>query len=102
MTWQRRWRRRTTCWARAAGPGSIVVLADAVPADQRKALEARRHRGGGPVHFLAAAAGPETPVPADSPPAPALDRASMQAAADATGGTLTLVSADDHDVRRLA
>ena len=39
--------------------------------------------------------------PAGSPPAPALDEASMGEAAGALGGDLVLVSPDDSDVRQL-
>jgi Ca-activated chloride channel family protein len=42
------------------------------------------------------------PLPPDSPPAPALDRAALGEAADALDATLTIVSPDDRDVRWLA
>jgi Ca-activated chloride channel homolog len=41
-------------------------------------------------------------VPPDSPPAPALDRAAFDKAADALDATHTIVSPDDRDVRGLA
>jgi Ca-activated chloride channel family protein len=87
----------------AAGlPGSIVLFADAVAPDQLDALRERHAEGGAPVQILAVAAGPEVVPPPDSPPAPALDRAAMKAAAEAAGGALVALTADDADVQRLA
>jgi Ca-activated chloride channel homolog len=49
---------------------------------------------------VAASAG--VPVPPNSPPAPALDREALDKAAEAQDATLTIVCADDSDVRWLA
>jgi Ca-activated chloride channel family protein len=53
------------------------------------------------VHILAVAGEPGVPLPPDSPPAPALDRAALEKSASAAGASLTLVSPDDSDVQRL-
>ena len=86
----------------AALPGSIVLFADAVAPDQLDALREQRAAVGAPMQILALAAGPEVSPPPGSPPAPALDRPALEAAAKATGGTLLSLTADDSDVRRLA
>lgn len=82
--------------------GSILLVTDAVAADQVPALAAHRRAGGAPVHLLAVAAEDGAPVPLDSPPAAALHRSALQKAADATGGNVVVVSPDDRDVRQLA
>ena len=81
--------------------GSILLVTDSVAADQLPLLTAYRQNGGAPVHILAVAGEPGVPLPPDSPPAPALDRAALEKAASAAGATLTLVSPDDSDVQRL-
>ena len=53
------------------------------------------------LHILGIAAGPEVVPPLDSPPAPPLDLAALQGSARALNGTLTTVTVDDTDVRRL-
>jgi Ca-activated chloride channel family protein len=83
-------------------PGSVVLLTDGVDAAAGAALEQGRKRGGADVHILAVAAGPEVVPPTDSPPAPALDRESLQQTARAGGGRLAVVTPDDADVRSLA
>jgi len=82
--------------------GSVLLITDGIPAEQLPQLAAYRKRGGVPVQLLALAADPGVPVPPDSPPAPALDRAALDKAADALDATLTVVSPDDRDVRWLA
>ena len=82
-------------------PGSILLIADSIAADQIKALAAHRQTGGAPVNALAVAAEQNVPVPPDSPPAPPLDRAALKRAMQAVGGTLTVVTPDDHDVKQL-
>ena len=86
----------------AGQPGSIVLMTDGIQADQLEGLQRYRQRGAAPVHILAVAGDGDTPLPPDSPPAPALDRDALERAADAAGGTLTVVSPDDRDVRQLA
>ncbi len=86
----------------ARQPGSIVLMTDGIQTDQMEGLKTYRERGGAPVHILAVAGDAGTPLPPDSPPAPALDRRALERAADAVGGTLTVVSPDDRDVRQLA
>ncbi len=88
--------------ARAGASGSILLVADAVPADQWAVLREARRQGGAPVHVLAVAAGPEVAVPAGSPPAPPLDAAAMADAARAGGGQLEIVTVDDADVTALS
>jgi len=82
-------------------PGSIVLLSDYIDPGQQELLSDLHQAGGAEVHILAMAAGPEVVPPAGSPPAPALDRDAMKAAAAAAGGSLILPSADDSDVRQL-
>ena len=86
----------------ARQPGSIVWMTDGVQADQLDGLKRYREHGGAPVHLLAVAGDAGLPLPPDSPPAPALDRNALKQAADAVGGTLTVVSPDDRDVKQLA
>jgi Ca-activated chloride channel family protein len=79
----------------------VLLVTDSVAADQLPLLTAYRQQGGAPVHLLAVAAEPGVPLPPDSPPAPALERAALEQAASAAGASLTLVSPDASDVRRL-
>jgi len=88
--------------ASAGLPGSIVLIADHVDAQQLGEFEQMHRAGGADVHVYAMAAGSDVIVPADSPPAPALDRAAMARAAAAGGGSLVVVSPDDGDIRQLA
>ena len=81
--------------------GSILLITDGVPAEQLPQLAAYRKQGGAPVQLLAVAAAPGVPLPPDSPPAPALDRAALDKATDTLDATLTVVSPDDRDVRWL-
>jgi Mg-chelatase subunit ChlD len=81
--------------------GSVLLITDGVPAEQLPQLAAYRKQAGVPVQLLAMAAAPGVPLPPDSPPAPVLDRAALDKAADALGATLTIVSPDDRDVRWL-
>ncbi len=83
-------------------PGSIVLITDSFDQSQLEGLRRVHEQGGAEIHVYAMAAGPEVVPPAGSPPAPALDEDSMLAAAKAGGGDLTLVTADDADVKRLA
>jgi Ca-activated chloride channel family protein len=82
--------------------GSILLITDGVPDEHLPQLAAYRQRGGVPVQLLAVAVPPGTPVPPDSPPAPALDRAALNKMADTLDATLTVVSPDDGDVHWLA
>jgi Mg-chelatase subunit ChlD len=82
--------------------GSVLLVTDSVAADQLPLLTTYHQQGGVPVHLLAVAGEPGVPLPPDSPPAPALDRTALGQAASAAGASLTLVSPDDSDVRRLA
>ena len=88
---------------RASGlPGSIVLITDRFDQGQLESLGRVHEQEGVEIHVYAMAAGPEVVPPAGSPPAPALDEEAMLAAAKAGGGDLTLVTADDADVKRLA
>jgi Mg-chelatase subunit ChlD len=81
--------------------GAVLLVTDSVAADQLPLLTTYHQQGGVPVHLLAVAGEPGVPLPPDSPPAPALDRTALEQAASAAGASLTLVSPDDSDVRRL-
>lgn len=87
---------------RSGLPASIVVLADSIDRGQFEQLTTIREAGTADVHILALAAGPEVVPPIDSPPAPALDLDNIRAAADAIGGSLTVVSIDNLDVQTLS
>jgi Ca-activated chloride channel family protein len=77
-------------------------MTDGVQADQLEGLKMYRERSGAPIHLLAVAGDAGMPLPPDNPPAPALDRNALKQVADAVGGTLTVVSPDDRDVKQLA
>jgi Mg-chelatase subunit ChlD len=81
--------------------GSILLITDSVAGEQLPLLTAHRQHGGAPVHILAVAGVPGVPLPPESPPAPALDQAALEKTAAAAGATLTLISPDESDVRRL-
>ena len=87
---------------KAAVPGSIVLITDAIDASQLESMDKIREQGGRDVHILAMAAGPEVIPPPGSPPAPALDLDSLRAAASAMGGSVITVTADKRDVESLA
>ncbi|HEV7731211.1 MAG TPA: VWA domain-containing protein [Candidatus Binatia bacterium] len=82
--------------------GSILLVTDGVGADDVARLAAWRAQSPLPVQVLAVAAGADATVPAGSPPAPALDRQTLDAAAGALDASVTVVTADDADVRALA
>jgi len=87
---------------KAAVPGSIVLITDAIDNSQLAVLNRIHEQGGSDVHILAMAAGPEVIPPPGSPPAPALDLGSLREAAKAMGGSVSVVSADKSDVESLA
>lgn len=82
--------------------GSILLIADQVAEDQLLELKQVTQDENIPVHLYGVAAGQEVVVPPGSQPAPPLDKAIMQQAANAVGGKLTLVSPDDLDVQQLS
>ena len=83
-------------------PGSIALLTDHIDQSQLGELDRVYREYGFDVHILALAAGPEVIPPANSYPAPALDKAALDAAANALGGTVTNISADRADVDKLS
>ena len=87
---------------KAAVPGSIVLITDAIDSSQIAALKSIRKRGGAEVHILAMAAGPEVIPPPGSYPAPALDLGSLREAARAMGGSVTTVTPDKRDIESLS
>ena len=87
---------------RAGVPGSIVLITDMVDNSQISELKKIQRQGGIEVHILGMAAGPEVIPPPGSYPAPPLDLDSLEAAADAMSGTVTIVTADKSDVQRLS
>jgi len=82
--------------------GSILLITDQIAGDQMAEFKRFHEKSAVSVHIYAIAAGRSATVPADSPPAPALNMDDMKKGADAVGGDLTIVSADDRDVRKLA
>jgi Ca-activated chloride channel family protein len=87
---------------KAAVPGTIVLLTDAVDRSQLDKLKEIRQQGGLEVHILAMAAGADVIPAPGSPPAPPLDIDALNAAAKAMGGSVTRVSADKRDVQDLS
>ncbi len=87
---------------KAAVPGSIILITDAIDRSQIAALEKIHQQGGVDVHILAMAAGPEVIPPPGGPPAAALDVDSLRAAARSLGGSLTVVTADKRDIESLS
>ena len=82
-------------------PGSILLMADGIAADQWAGLAYQHSNGGAPVQLFAVAAGPEVAGAPGGVSAPALDREAMTQAARAAGGDLTEVTVDDQDVDQL-
>lgn len=83
----------------AGRPGSIILITDGVDESQAKLMAKRQ---GYPVHVLAIAGEQDTPLPPDSPPAPALDETALKQFANSTGATLTIVTHDDSDIQSLS
>lgn len=86
--------------AAAGRSGSVLLLTDYVAAGNFAGMEGSP--GDPPVHVYGMAAGPEAMVPADSPPAPPLDRENLKRAATAGGGSLVVFRPDASDIDRLA
>jgi Ca-activated chloride channel family protein len=86
---------------RSGLPGSIVLVADYVDPAEQAAIREIHDASGIDIHVLAMAAGDDVIPPPGSPPAPALDREAMSAAANAGGGTLVTVTPDNSDVVEL-
>jgi Ca-activated chloride channel family protein len=78
--------------------GSIVLITDSIDPAVNRDLQSYE---GAAVHLLGMGGGPEVLPPLDSPPAPPLDIEALKASAKAMGASLTTVSVDDADVRRL-
>jgi len=87
---------------KAAVPGSIILITDAIDISQLETLKQLRQQGIAQVHILAMAAGAEVIPPANSPPAPPLNIEALTAAAKALGASVTRVSADKSDVEALS
>ncbi|MBT8075051.1 MAG: VWA domain-containing protein [Gammaproteobacteria bacterium] len=87
---------------KAGVPGSIVLITDAVDVSQSEELKRIYTEDKTEVHILAMAAGPEVIPPPGSYPAPPLDLDSLNLAARAMGGSLTVVSNDKSDVESLS
>lgn len=71
------------------GEGNILLITDSLPPGVR-------------AEILAVAAPPGSPAPLAGPPAPALDLATLRAAASALDGRVVEVTVDDRDVDTLA
>ena len=83
----------------AGRPGSIVLVADSIDSNQNEILAQQKKF---PVHILAVAGEQSKPLPLDSPPAPAIDVEALNAGARAAGATLTIITPDDSDVKKLS
>jgi Ca-activated chloride channel family protein len=82
-------------------PGSILLIADAVPDIALAGLEDVHETSAFDVHVYGVAAGPDVVPPAGSPPAPYLDEDSMRRAARAGGGRFVAVRPDAGDLEAL-
>jgi Ca-activated chloride channel family protein len=82
--------------------GSILLVADSLPASQLAQMEQVRRQTGIPLHFYAMAAPKGVRVPPDSPPAPPLNPEAWEKAASMIGADVTVVTVDDGDVAKLA
>ena len=82
-------------------PGSILLMADRVAADQWVELARQRGQSGAEVQLFALAAGPKVIGDSGGVSAPALDRDAMARAARAAGGKLTVVTVNDRDVDQI-
>lgn len=78
--------------------GSVLLITDDVRPDQLKRLTDQREGKGFPVHLLAIA----TKTPPGNPPAPPLDENMLRKTAETLGGSLTPVTPDEADVKRIA
>ncbi len=86
----------------AGVPGSIILITDSVDTALSEELERIYQQDKTDVHILAMAAGPEVIPPPGSYPAPPLDLDTLNIAARALGGSVTVVSSDKSDVKSLA
>ena len=87
----------------AAGrSGSVLLVSDGVSPASLARIRSLRSNGGPRVHVYGFAAGPETIVPAGSPPAPPLDVENLKRAAAAGDGATVTVTPDGRDVEKLA
>lgn len=87
----------------AAGvAGSVLLVTDGVATDTVSRIASNQTAAQPKVHIYAVGAGIDATVSADSPPAPPLDLANVEAAADAGRGSLVVVSPDSEDIDRLA
>ena len=88
--------------AQAGSGGTILLITDSLTAEQRPALkDAAESITRFPVSILAVAGPPGTPIPADSPDAPALDRKNLEAGARIVDAAVTVVSHDSADVEEI-
>ena len=83
-------------------PGSILLITDQIAGDQLAVMKNFHNKSDIPIHIYTIAADKGVTVPPESPPAPALNMGTMKKAADAVDATLTIVSPDDRDIRKLA
>ncbi len=88
--------------SKAEIPGSILLIADHINQNQLQKIKAFHEKSKISVHIYAIAADPGITVPANSPPAPALNMEALKKATTAAGASLTIVSPDDRDVQKLA
>jgi len=81
--------------------GSILLIADSLPNAKIAEMEKFYRQTEIPIHLYAVAAPKGVHVPADSPPAPALNLDQMKKAASAVDADLTVVTPDDVDTGKL-
>jgi len=91
----------TEILTKSGGNGSILLITDSIGEGHQAGLLEYAENNTFPIQILAMAALPGMPIPADSPPAPALDRPALQRAAETLGANLTLVAADTHDIEQI-
>jgi len=81
--------------------GDILLVTDALPATRIQAFKQFSSQHRIPLQIYAIAAPADVPVPADSPPAPALDYQQLQQAARALSARLVTITPDHTDIHRL-
>lgn len=79
--------------------GSILLITDSIGSELHPSLETLAGSTNlFPVNILAVASPPGTPIPANSPDAPALDMKTLEQAISIIHGSLTLVTTDTSDI----
>jgi Ca-activated chloride channel family protein len=87
---------------KAGIPGAILLIADQIDPQQLNEIRRFRKKTDISVHIYAIAADRGVVVPLGSPPVPVLNLDNMKQAAAVAGASLTLLTPDDYDVKKLS